>query len=285
MNASDVVRVAVFPGAANAPLYRAVEAGLFADAGLQVPVTHVVSSDEQMRLWADGSVDAMQTSPDHLLRERRPRDPVIVRRDGFGELSVHKLSDAGEAREVEWAVDGLDSGFAFVLRAILEDRCGVPTAEQRLVPVGGTKQRFEAMLDPGMSVAGTTLHPPFDVLAADRGCVRLGGHLEFFPELATLVTVVPRASAGTPAIAAFADVLDRAVADLVAGGAAAVEEVLVRNGLPGPVASAAAAGMLGPGGLAVDRAPSLRGLEVAAELRGRFAPDWAPPVPLAELVV
>jgi ABC-type nitrate/sulfonate/bicarbonate transport system substrate-binding protein len=52
-------RVAVFPGAANAPLYLVLERGWFVAAGLAVDVIEVGSSDEQMRLWVDGGIGAM----------------------------------------------------------------------------------------------------------------------------------------------------------------------------------------------------------------------------------
>jgi ABC-type nitrate/sulfonate/bicarbonate transport system substrate-binding protein len=281
--AAQAFRVAVFPGAANAPLYLALERGWFAEAGLAVDVIEVPSSDEQMRLWVDGGIGAMHTSPDHLLRARWPFDPAIVRNDGFGELSVYRRPDAAPLESVEWAVDGLDSGYAFVLRALLEDMCGLPYDRQKIVAIGGTKQRFDALLANG-EIGGTTLHPPFDQLAGDAGCVRLAGHLELLPDLEPQVTIVPSRSIGTAAVDAYLAGLDRAVAELLAGGEAAIAAVLRSRGLPEPAAAAGAAGLLGPGGLGVERAPTVRGLEAFADLRRRYSSGWRPPVPLAALL-
>jgi ABC-type nitrate/sulfonate/bicarbonate transport system substrate-binding protein len=268
-------RVAVFPGAAKAPLYLVLERGWFVAAGLAVDVIEVGSSDEQMRLWVDGGIGAMHTSPDHLLRERWLRDPVIVRNDGFGELSVYRRPDAASLESVVWAVDGLDSGIAFVLRALLEDRCGLPRDRQEIVAIGGTKQRFDALLGNG-EFGGTLLHPPFDRLARDAGCVRLSGHLELLPDLEPQVTIVPTGSIGTAAVDSYLACLDRAVAELLAGGEAAVAAVLRSRGLPDPAAVAGAAGLLGPGGLGVERVPTLRGLEAFADLRRRYSSGWHP---------
>lgn len=280
--ADSALTVAVFPGAANAPLMLARQRGWFVEAALDISVIEVVSSDEQFELWESARCHVMHTSPDHLLRKRRSRDPVIVRRDGVGELAVFRRPEHQDLRAIEWAVDGLDSGFAFVMRALLEDHCGLPASDQRLRAVGGTKQRFEALM--AGEVGGTTLHPPFDRLASDAGCVRLAGHLELVPALLTAVTVVPRADLRSDPITAYLKVLDRANALLVTEGAATAAAVLEAQGLPAPVAAAAAVGMLGPGGLEEERAPSLEGLRAVATLRARFDADWSPPSGFEDLL-
>lgn len=277
--------VAVFPGAANAPLYHGLDHGWFSDVGLEVEVVQVRSSTEQMSLWDEGRCKVMHTSPDHLVRAPRAREPMIVRRDAFGELSVYRRRPGTvDLRTVAWAVDGPDSGFAFVLRALLEDRCNLPAGEQRLVPVGGTKERFEALLSGASEVGGTTLHPPFDELADEAGCARIAGHFELMPELLTLVTAVPVAETGSDAIRSYLAVMDRAVAALAAGGAEPIAEALERHGLPAVAAAAGAMGMLGPGGLREERAPSLDGLEAVARLRSRFDTGWTTPGDLAQMI-
>ena len=102
-----------------------------------------------------------------------------------------------------WAVDNAQSTFAFVLRAVLADVVGAPVTDGQLVSVGGTPQRFQAL--PTGAVDGTTLHPPFDVLAAEKGFPRLGGHLQVAPDILTGV-VVPRTDATTPHIRAYLEV-------------------------------------------------------------------------------
>jgi hypothetical protein len=159
------LRIATFPGAANVPLYAGVDAGAFAAAGLGIELIEVGSSTEQLEMWDSGHCDVMHTSPDHLLREQRPRDPVVVRRDGFGELQVYRRPEQNDVRSIVWAVDALATGFAFLLRAILEEEAGIGSSEQRLEAVGGTKQGFEALMNTTTGIGGTTLHPPFDGLA------------------------------------------------------------------------------------------------------------------------
>lgn len=277
--------VAIFPGAANAPLYLAADSGELARRGLDVDIVEVRSSTEQLKAWDEGACDVMHTSPDHLLRERHPRDPVVARRDGFGELRVYRRPANDDLASVTWAVDAIGSGFAFVMRGLLEDQAGVPAAEHRLESIGGTKQRFEKLLEPGSSIGGTTLHPPFDGLAEAAGMVAIAGHLSSWPELLAQVTVVPRGSLEHEPVAAYLDALDACAATLASGGREGIEAVLRVRGVSPAAARAGADGLLRRGGLAEGRTPSLEGLTAVAELRARFDPGWAPLQPLQELLV
>ncbi|MFG2470359.1 hypothetical protein ACGFXB_33560 [Streptomyces canus] len=188
----------------------------------------------------DGDYDLMHTSPDHLLRGLLKRDPVAVQAEGMGELAVHRRPGSPAATD-RWAVDNPQSAFAFVLRAVLADVAGAPVTDGQLVPVGGTLQRFQAL--PTGTVDGTTLHPPFDVLAAEKGYPRLGGHLQVAPDILTGVVVAPRTDAATRHIRAYLDVCRRSTTELLTSGAPGSEAALVRHGLPEGVAWAAAHGL------------------------------------------
>lgn len=279
----QAVRVTIFPGGANAPLYLGLARGWFTDAGLDVSVHEVTSSREQLSAWERAEADVMHTSPDHLIRARRPHEPVIVRRDGFGEISaVLRDGDPGEAR---WAVDDPRSGFAFVLRALLEDECGVVLESERMIPVGGTRERFAALSAEDPIADGTALHPPFDALADEAGMRRLAGHLDCLPELATLVTVVRRSEADDDGIRAYLEITDRAVEELRAGGREAISGALAGHGMPKRLADAGAAGLSGPAGFAIGREPELSSLAEVAALRKRFDTGWSQLLELEELLL
>ena len=98
----SALTVAIFPGAGSVHLYHAVDAGLFAGAGLDVTLHEVTSSAEQIQGWNDGRFELMHTSPDHLLRGACQRDPVILRAEAIGELSVHARS-AVDPAAARWA--------------------------------------------------------------------------------------------------------------------------------------------------------------------------------------
>ncbi|GAA3785302.1 ABC transporter substrate-binding protein [Streptomyces phyllanthi] len=273
--------VGVFPGAGNVHLHHAIDSGYFQQAGLEVDLVQVVSSDQQMAGWNNDDYDLMHTSPDHLLRGLLKRDPVAVRAEGMGELAVHRRPGAPLPTD-RWAVDNARSAFAFVLRAVLADVTGSPVADDRLVPVGGTLQRFQAL--PTDAVDGTTLHPPFDVLAAEQGFPRVGGHLQVAPDLLTNVVVAPRETATAWHTRAYVEVCGRSTEELVASGAPGVEAALLRHGLPEAAVRAAVPGLLGPAGLSTSPEVTLRGMEAVADLRRRFTPDWQPPCPLPSLI-
>lgn len=273
--ASGTTRVAIFPSAGSVHLYHAVDTGIFASAGLDVDLHEVRSSDEQMALWDGGEVAFMHTAVDHLLRDRAG-DPVAVRAEGIGELTVVAGADV-DVRSARFAVDGVESAFSFVLQAIVSDRRGHALEREQLVPVGGTKQRFEA-LSAG-EVDGTTLHAPFDAMADAAGFVSLGSHLDVLPDLITVVAVARRADVGSETLERYLGACADSCRSLLDGGADAIVTALERRGFPVQVAAGVAPQLLGPAGLArspiIDRA----GLEVSARLRSRYAsgPSSAPP--------
>jgi ABC-type nitrate/sulfonate/bicarbonate transport system substrate-binding protein len=273
--------VGVFPGAGNVHLHHAVDSGYFQEAGLEVNLVQVVSSDQQMAGWNDVDFDIMHTSPDHLLRGLLKRDPVAVRAEGMGELAVHRRPGAPLPTD-RWAVDNAHSAFAFVLRAVLADVADSPVTDGQLVPVGGTLQRYRAL--PADAADGTTLHPPFDVLAAEHGFPRIGGHLQVAPDLITNVVVTPREAATAWHTRAYVGVCRKSTEELLASGASGIEAALLRHGLPEAAARAAVPGLLGPAGLSTPSEVTLRGMEAVAALRHRFAPDQQSARPLASLI-
>ncbi|QYX75229.1 ABC transporter substrate-binding protein [Streptomyces akebiae] len=273
--------VGVFPGAGTVHLHHALHRGHFRQAGLEVTLVPVVSSDQQLAGWNDDDFDLMHTSPDHLLRGLLKRDPVALRAEGMGELAVHRRPGAPQPTD-RWAVDNAHSAFAFVLRAVLADVADSPVADDQLVPVGGTLQRFRALLTD--AVDGTTLHPPFDVLAAEQGFPRVGGHLQVAPDLITNVVVAPRETATAWYTRAYAEVCRRSTEELLASGEPGIEAALLRQGLPETVVRAALPGLLGPAGLATPPEVTPRGMEAVADLRRRFTSDWRPAGPLTSLI-
>ncbi|MPY59856.1 ABC transporter substrate-binding protein [Streptomyces spongiae] len=271
----------VFPGAGNVHLYHALDSGYFHQAGLEVNLVQVVSSDQQMVGWNHDDFDIMHTSPDHLLRGLLKRDPVAVRAEGMGELAVHRRPGAPLSTD-RWAVDNAQSAFAFVLRAVLADVAGSPVTDEQLVAVGGTLQRFQAL--PTGAVDGTTLHPPFDVLAAEQGFPRVGGHLQVAPDLITNVVVTPRETAGAWHTRAYVEVCRRSAEELLSSGASGIEAALLRHGLPEAAVRGAVPGLLGPAGLSTPPEVTLRGMQAVAGLRRRFTSNWQPARPLTSLI-
>ena len=265
----EPVRVAIFPSAGSVHLYRALDEGVFEAEGLAVDLHEVRSSDEQMQLWDSGAVDVMHTAIDHLLRPRQ-RDPVTVRAEGIGELAVYARPGL-EPDRARWAVDGPFSAFSFVLQAVIADLAGHVVATEQLVPIGGTKQRFEALREG--STDGTTLHAPFDALADQAGFERVGGHRDVAPDLVPVVAVTARADADTPKIDRYLRACAESVRALLDEGSEGIRAALERRGFPAAAAAAAAPQLLGPVGLQLPPSVDLSGLLASVALRERFVPS------------
>lgn len=270
------LKVGLFRSAGSVHLMAAADEDRFARAGLDVSIDWVTSSDQQLGRWDSGEYDVMHSSPDHLLRPGRRRDPVIVLGGGIGELAVYMRAgtEVGEAR---WGVDAAESAFALVLRAIVEDVGGHAVAPEDLIPVGGTQQRLQALLDG--QVDGATLSPPFSQMAERNGLRRLGGHLDVVPEYLSTVVVVSRSAIGSAWVDEYREALEDSARDLSAGGRERIADVLERNGWSREVAEDAAEGVLGPAGVEGIKVPSLDNLQAVIALRKRFYPDWQLPGP------
>lgn len=278
---SEQIKVGIFPSAGNVHLYHAVESGLFEGAGLDVTLEFVKSSDQQIENWDTGVYRIMHTSPDHLLRPGRQRDPIIVLGGGVGELAVYHRAGA-DLEHARWGVDGAGSAYALVLRAIVGDVVGRPVTDDQLIPVGGTKERLDIILEGGID--GTTLSPPFSEIADRNGLVRLGGHLEHIPNYLTTVVVASRADRGSEWLDAYIAVVRTAAEQLQAAGVPGIAATLVARGWEEAVSVDAASGMLSPAGLQSSaRFPEVEDLQAVVDLRQRFYPEWAPAGPLEAL--
>ncbi|WCB95280.1 hypothetical protein DSM104299_04023 [Baekduia alba] len=269
-----LLTVAIFPGAHSVPVYQALEAGHFATAGLDVTVREVTSSSEQLARWDRGALHAVHTSADHFVRGPRPVAARLLRVEPVGELVVHTrpgVAPGEDATSLRWGVDDPDSGFAFVLRAIVEARLGTAPAAASLVTTGGTLQRLEALREG--RVDGATLHSPFDVIAARAGLPRLGGHLEVAPDLVTNACFV-RADLGVAD--AYDAALEAGRQDVLRGGPDRAAALLAGRGLAADRATAAARGIFTDLGLPADPRPTRAGLDAVARLRRRFDPGFEP---------
>ena len=177
--AADPIRLVVFPSGSNWPIWIAQEKGFFARHGVSVEVTDTPNSTFQMSGLIEGRFDLAVTAMDNVVAyvegqgEARgvPRSPDLVAfmggNDGFLRLiSVPDIRSLADLRGRELSVDALTTGFAFVLRKLLE-RGGVREDEVSFVRVGGTQQRFDALME--RRQAATLVTAPLDAVATLRG--------------------------------------------------------------------------------------------------------------------
>jgi ABC-type nitrate/sulfonate/bicarbonate transport system substrate-binding protein len=185
LGASNHLRVNSFKGLQNLPLYVAMQEGYFAARGLEIALTFTTGSAVQLAGLARGEYDLVQTAPDNVINvDTQPSafglDPasaphvVMVLGGSIGALTIcarQGVADLHSLRGASLGVDNPTSGFAIVLRDLLERQGLTLDRDYSFVVAGGTHARCDALL--AGAIAATILYSPFDLRAAERGCALL----------------------------------------------------------------------------------------------------------------
>jgi len=174
----EPVSVIVFPGGFNWPIWVAQESGYFERNGIVVNLTSTPNSVFQLTNLIDGKFDIAMTAIDNVVAydEIQGEAPTITNPDliafmggdnGFLRLvTVPEVKSYADLKGKQLSVDALTTGYAFVLRKLLEKH-GLASTEYELVKAGGVVERFEALCRKQHS--GTLLISPFEVLAEAQG--------------------------------------------------------------------------------------------------------------------
>jgi ABC-type nitrate/sulfonate/bicarbonate transport system substrate-binding protein len=176
------LRVIVFPGAFNWPLWVAEDKGFFASERLAVAITPTPNSTFQMKGLIQGEFDIAMTAMDNVIAYREGQGEAGV--DGPDLVAVMG-SDAGFLRLVAspqsrgyadlrgktLSVDALTTGYAFVLLELLERGGLQRERDYQVERAGGVMQRYNALME--KKHAATLLLSPFEVQAEARGYTRL----------------------------------------------------------------------------------------------------------------
>jgi ABC-type nitrate/sulfonate/bicarbonate transport system substrate-binding protein len=176
------IEAVVFPGGFNWPIWVAQEKGFFARNGADVKLTPTPDSAFQLTGLINGRFDIAMTAMDNIIAyvERQAGPPTTSTPDliafmggddGFLRLvTVPEVKTYADLKGRQLSVDALTTGYAFVLRKLLES-AGLQRKDYELVSAGGVQQRFEALME--KRHAGTLLISPFEVAAEARGFNRL----------------------------------------------------------------------------------------------------------------
>lgn len=245
--------------------------------GLEVEESAVTSSPAQFRALESGELDAVLTSPDNVVAYRfLPDNPLGHTLDvrilrgidagmGLGLFARAGTPSVQALRGATLAVDVLASGFSLALMALLE-RAGLDgRTDCRVVELGSTPRRLEALLE-GRCDA-TLLNAGNDLKAAAAGLTCLGRVVEVVrPYLGTVLAVT-----GTPtgASRALATALHEATGGMLTGRTSdlALEQAL-GAGLPAELAPAYVRMLVDPDhGLIADG--GVHGLDNVVALRRR----------------
>ena len=172
------LRVNVFPGGFNWPLFAGIEKNFFTREDIVFELQATSGSVAQMSGLAAGQFEIAMTAFDNVVAyvEGQGEAPIgpqpqffafLGSDDSFLSLVAKpQISQTQDLRDRKISVDAATTGYAFVLFDLL-DQAGLGCGDYTLVKVGGMAQRF-ADLCHG-DTAATLLSTPYDLLAEQTG--------------------------------------------------------------------------------------------------------------------
>ena len=201
---SNQLRVNSFKGLQNLPLYVAMREGYFAARGLAIDLTFTTGSAAQLAGLATGEYELIQTAPDNVINyATQPAafgvdaatapDIAMVLGGSIGPLSVYArpgVTSIDELRGATLGVDNPASGFALVLRDLLQREGMALDRDYAFVVAGGTHIRCDTLL--AGEIAATILYSPFNLRAAEGGCSLLASSAATYTAYASGSTAAVR---------------------------------------------------------------------------------------------
>ncbi|MBI3376387.1 MAG: ABC transporter substrate-binding protein [Betaproteobacteria bacterium] len=171
------LRVKVFPGAQNLPLYAALAKGFFNRRGLAVELLFTQNSVELRDGLANGDFEVAHAAVDNAVAmvELAGKDVVIVM---GGDSSMNELfvqahvASVADLRGRTVIVDAPNTAYALQLKKLLLN-AGLKAGDYNLKPVGSTLFRARAMKEDRANAA-SILNPPFSIAAQKEGMKSLG---------------------------------------------------------------------------------------------------------------
>ena len=283
------LRVSVFNGAWNLPIWAAQTQGFFEAVNLDVQVLLTKSSGALMQSLYAGDVEIALAGADNFLAYEEGLGEVEVEKDdelrlvlggdnGFLKLVARApYQRFAQLRGKSIGVDALTTGFAFVVREMLR-RNAVHETSVNWLPIGGTETRYAALLD--QRCDATLLRLPYDLLAQAAGASILAGGEELRPYQGTVGAVRKRwAEEGHEQLVAFIRGYARGLRWCVEpiNRPAAIVELQARLSIADEVLAAAVLEeLVAPGGLQIDMQVDRAGLATVIELRERYGAGQRP---------
>jgi len=172
------VRVKVFPGSQNLPLYVGVDKGVFAARGLKVEPLFTTSSTELRDGLAKGDFEIAHAAVDNLVAmvELARQDAVIVM---GGDSSMNEFFVQPEIRSLQdlkgrtVIVDAPNTAYALQAKKILLLQGLKEGQDYTVKPIGGTMFRAKAMQE-NKDYAASILNPPFSIQIARQVMKSMG---------------------------------------------------------------------------------------------------------------
>lgn len=174
------IRMIGFGGASNLPSWLAMESGIFAKHGLDVSLVRTEGSMPQIQDMMAGKYDIATTSIDNIIAYTEGQGPAKLDKpfDMVAVMGVHsgmnsivtrpEIKSYADIKGKAVAVDAPNTGYAFVIFRLLEEKAGLKlNRDYTILPVGNTHLRMDALRD-GRAVAAV-MGGPSDQEAAEEG--------------------------------------------------------------------------------------------------------------------
>jgi ABC-type nitrate/sulfonate/bicarbonate transport system substrate-binding protein len=280
------LRVNVFPGGFNWPLYTGIDKGFFAGLGLSIEILGTPNSVTQMTELSQGRFEIAMTAVDNIVayREGQGEAPIGPQPQFFafmgsdsGFLSLvagPHISSIADLAGKALSVDALTTGYAFVLYDVLR-RSGLDMDAYSLRRVGGMVQRLNSLL--AGNEAATLLSAPYNFVARSKGQVELVKAVDVIGPYQGNVAAARRdwARDHGDLVAGFIRGYRRSVGWLYQpANRTEAMEILLRNvpGMTPEIAQASYAELLAPvGGFSPQCEIDIKGLANVLALRSRYA--------------
>jgi ABC-type nitrate/sulfonate/bicarbonate transport system substrate-binding protein len=200
--AAAPLEVIVFPGGFNWPLWVGQEKDLFAGHGVEVRITPTPNSVHQIESLVAGKFDIAFSTIDNVVAYDEgqgevalPEPPDLFAFMGGQYGAVRLVARPGirtfaDLKGKSLAVDAATTGYAFVLRKILQKN-GLAESDYTIERVGGTAARAEALMQ-GRTDA-TILTSPLELAPEAAGCIRLASAVDAIGPYQAVLGVARRA--------------------------------------------------------------------------------------------
>jgi ABC-type nitrate/sulfonate/bicarbonate transport system substrate-binding protein len=176
------VRLVVFPGAFNWPVWVAQAKGWFVREGIDLEVTPTPGSVFQLTGLIEGRFDLAITLIDNVIAYRSGQgEAPVAGPDLFAFMAADtrvlptlvtlpEIKSYADLRGKTLTVDAMTTGYAFVLRGMLAHG-GLRTEDYVLESIGGAQQRYDDLL--ARRHAGCLLNSPLEGMLVSKGFTAL----------------------------------------------------------------------------------------------------------------
>ena len=175
------------------PEWVGMQAGYFAEEGLTLEEIYTNASTVSIAALVSGGIDLTVTSPGNAILTRQKGTNLIIV-GGFVSRAMYNLVGQKDLRSIDdlrgkrIGAAGTSTGDSVLIRAMLGARGLRERDDYTLLRVGGTPDRYNAML--AGAIDAVTLIDPFNYAAYDAGMSDLGAAYTYVPDFQGTATNV-----------------------------------------------------------------------------------------------